>query len=143
MDTLRKLLDLFLHLDKHLVEIVRDYGVWTYAIMFGIPVPAVAMLRVEETKVADRRETSLLWSQADGFVVKWFGACEGFSQGSRRARDGRSGDFAGSWSAPSEHSHGSHGQGGHGGGHGGYGGGYHDSGGGHGGGFDGGGHGGH
>jgi membrane-associated protein len=30
---LRDLIDLFLHLDQHLGELVRNYGVWTYAIL--------------------------------------------------------------------------------------------------------------
>src|SRR5215207_2580951 len=29
-------LDLILHLDKHLVELLRDYGLWVYAILFLI-----------------------------------------------------------------------------------------------------------
>jgi hypothetical protein len=117
-------------------------GLAAYAITFGIPVPAAARLRAADTKVAGRCETSLPWSQADGFVVRWLGVCGGFSDG-RRARDGKSEDFVRGWSAPREHSHGSHGSHGHGAAHGGYGGGYHDSGGGHGGGMGGGGHGGH
>lgn len=36
MDFLAYLLDLFLHLDKHLAEIIADYGVWTYAILFAV-----------------------------------------------------------------------------------------------------------
>jgi membrane-associated protein len=28
--------DLFLHLDQHLTEVLRDYGTWTYLILFGI-----------------------------------------------------------------------------------------------------------
>ena len=35
MDT-SQLLDLFLHLDKHLVAAVADYGVWIYALLFLI-----------------------------------------------------------------------------------------------------------
>jgi membrane-associated protein len=31
-----QLLDLFLHLDKHLAELIKDYGTWTYAILFAI-----------------------------------------------------------------------------------------------------------
>ncbi|MEW6050462.1 MAG: DedA family protein [Candidatus Zixiibacteriota bacterium] len=34
MEFLTGLFDLFLHLDKHLAEIITDYGVWTYAILF-------------------------------------------------------------------------------------------------------------
>jgi len=30
------MIDLFLHLDKHLEVILRDYGTWTYLILFGI-----------------------------------------------------------------------------------------------------------
>ena len=36
MDFLVTLLDFFLHLDVHLGEIIRNYGVWTYAILFLI-----------------------------------------------------------------------------------------------------------
>jgi membrane-associated protein len=30
------IVDVFLHLDKHLVEITRDYGTWTYLFLFAI-----------------------------------------------------------------------------------------------------------
>ena len=30
------LIDLFLHLDKHLVELVTNYGRWVYGILFAI-----------------------------------------------------------------------------------------------------------
>ena len=33
MDFIRQLIDFFLHLDKHLGEIIQQYGVWTYAIL--------------------------------------------------------------------------------------------------------------
>lgn len=36
MELLRTLIDLILHLDSHLQELVRDYGVWVYAILFLI-----------------------------------------------------------------------------------------------------------
>ena len=36
MDILKKLLDLILHLDKHLDGLVMDYGAWVYAILFLI-----------------------------------------------------------------------------------------------------------
>lgn len=36
MDLLRQFIDLFLHLDRHLAELIRDYGSWTYAILFLI-----------------------------------------------------------------------------------------------------------
>ncbi|SES84488.1 DedA family protein [Hymenobacter actinosclerus] len=36
MEILQQIIDFVLHLDKHLGEIVRDYGVWTYAILFLI-----------------------------------------------------------------------------------------------------------
>jgi len=32
----KKLIDFILHIDTHLAEIIRDYGVWTYAILFLI-----------------------------------------------------------------------------------------------------------
>jgi membrane-associated protein len=33
MDLIRQAVDLFLHLDKHLGEIIQQYGTWTYAIL--------------------------------------------------------------------------------------------------------------
>lgn len=36
MDFIRTLVDLFLHLDDHLVEIVTQYGFWTYLLLFLI-----------------------------------------------------------------------------------------------------------
>ena len=36
MDIILKLVDLFLHLDKYLGEIIRNYGVWTYLLLFLI-----------------------------------------------------------------------------------------------------------
>ena len=36
MEWLRYLVDLFLHIDRHLAEIIRDYGLWTYLILFVI-----------------------------------------------------------------------------------------------------------
>lgn len=36
MEILKHLLDFILHLDKHLAEIIQDYGTWTYAILFLI-----------------------------------------------------------------------------------------------------------
>ncbi len=36
MDLLKDLLDLFLHLDVHLAELIARYGVWTYGILFLI-----------------------------------------------------------------------------------------------------------
>ena len=36
MELLATFLDLVLHLDRHLVELVREYGVWVYAILFAI-----------------------------------------------------------------------------------------------------------
>ncbi len=36
MELLKQFIDLFLHLDKHLSEIIQQYGVWTYAILFLI-----------------------------------------------------------------------------------------------------------
>lgn len=36
MELLKHLTDLFLHLDKHLNEIIQSYGMWTYLILFLI-----------------------------------------------------------------------------------------------------------
>lgn len=36
METLKQILDLFLHLDKHLAQIVSSYGLWTYGVLFAI-----------------------------------------------------------------------------------------------------------
>ena len=36
MPLLRDFVDLFLHLDKHLADVIQNYGGWTYAILFGI-----------------------------------------------------------------------------------------------------------
>ena len=36
MEWLAFLWDLFVHLDKHLADVVRDYGIWTYAILWVI-----------------------------------------------------------------------------------------------------------
>jgi membrane-associated protein len=36
MELLRQFVDFFLHLDVHLAEIIKDYGTWTYGILFGI-----------------------------------------------------------------------------------------------------------
>ncbi len=36
MDLVRQLLDFFLHLDVHLSGVIRDYGTWTYLILFLI-----------------------------------------------------------------------------------------------------------
>jgi membrane-associated protein len=36
MDLLKQLLDFFLHLDRHLSEVIRDYGTWTYLVLFLI-----------------------------------------------------------------------------------------------------------
>lgn len=36
MDTVKQFLDLFLHLDKHLAEIVSSCGLWTYGVLFAI-----------------------------------------------------------------------------------------------------------
>lgn len=33
---LNSIVDLFLHLDKHLVDIIQTYGGWTYLILFGV-----------------------------------------------------------------------------------------------------------
>lgn len=36
MDFLAGLVDLFLHLDEHLANIISQYGTWTYAILFAV-----------------------------------------------------------------------------------------------------------
>lgn len=36
MDLLRSVIDLFLHLDQHLSEVIADYGIWTHLILFLI-----------------------------------------------------------------------------------------------------------
>lgn len=36
MEILRTFIDIFLHLDTHLAQVVSDYGVWTYALLFLI-----------------------------------------------------------------------------------------------------------
>ncbi|MCK6455028.1 MAG: DedA family protein [Phycisphaerae bacterium] len=36
MELIKEFVDLFLHLDKHLDDVIRDYGTWTYLILFCI-----------------------------------------------------------------------------------------------------------
>lgn len=36
MEIITTLIDIFLHLDKHLSQIITDYGTWTYLILFAI-----------------------------------------------------------------------------------------------------------
>lgn len=36
IDLVKKLIDFILHIDQHLAEIIRDYGLWTYAVLFAI-----------------------------------------------------------------------------------------------------------
>jgi membrane-associated protein len=36
MDLVKQMVDIFLHLDKHLAEVTRDYGAWTNALLFVI-----------------------------------------------------------------------------------------------------------
>jgi membrane-associated protein len=36
MELLKTFIDLFLHLDSHLSELIATYGAWTYGILFGI-----------------------------------------------------------------------------------------------------------
>jgi membrane-associated protein len=36
MQTIKDILDFFLHLDKYLGQFISDYGVWTYSIIFAI-----------------------------------------------------------------------------------------------------------
>lgn len=35
-DLIKKLVDFILHIDRHLAEIIADYGIWTYAILVAI-----------------------------------------------------------------------------------------------------------
>ena len=35
-DLIRKLIDFIIHIDRHLAEIIADYGIWTYAVLFAI-----------------------------------------------------------------------------------------------------------
>ena len=36
MELISEIIDFFLHLDKHLAEVISNYGIWTYAILFLI-----------------------------------------------------------------------------------------------------------
>lgn len=36
MESLKHIVDFFLHVDKHLLELVQTYGSWVYGILFGI-----------------------------------------------------------------------------------------------------------
>src|SRR5215831_9384989 len=36
MEFVKFLIDVFLHLDKHLAAIITQYGVWTYGFLFGV-----------------------------------------------------------------------------------------------------------
>ena len=36
LDLIKKLVDFILHIDRHLAEIIADYGVWTYGVLFAI-----------------------------------------------------------------------------------------------------------
>lgn len=36
LELAKKLVDFILHIDRHLAEIIKDYGAWTYVILFGI-----------------------------------------------------------------------------------------------------------
>jgi membrane-associated protein len=36
IDLIKKLVDFILHIDAHLAEIIKDYGTWTYALLFLI-----------------------------------------------------------------------------------------------------------
>ena len=35
-DLIKKLVDFILHIDRHLAEIIANYGIWTYAVLFAI-----------------------------------------------------------------------------------------------------------
>ncbi|HEY0943743.1 MAG TPA: VTT domain-containing protein, partial [Opitutaceae bacterium] len=36
IDLIKKLIDFILHIDRHLAEIIADYGMWTYGLLFLI-----------------------------------------------------------------------------------------------------------
>jgi membrane-associated protein len=36
MEPIKHILDFFLHIDKHLLDVVQTYGVWTYGILFAV-----------------------------------------------------------------------------------------------------------
>ena len=36
MEMIKTVFDIFMHLDRHLVSVIQDYGVWTYLILFLI-----------------------------------------------------------------------------------------------------------
>jgi hypothetical protein len=36
IDLVKKLVDFILHIDRHLAEIIAEYGTWTYAVLFLI-----------------------------------------------------------------------------------------------------------
>ena len=36
MDSIKHIIDLFLHVDKHLLDLVQTYGVWAYGILFAV-----------------------------------------------------------------------------------------------------------
>jgi membrane-associated protein len=36
MDTMTRLIDIFLHVDRHLLELVQTHGLWSYAILFTV-----------------------------------------------------------------------------------------------------------
>jgi len=36
LELLQKFFDLLLHLDRHLAELIQEYGLWTYVVLFGI-----------------------------------------------------------------------------------------------------------
>ena len=36
METIKQIIDVFLHLDQHLAQIINTYGLWTYLILFAI-----------------------------------------------------------------------------------------------------------
>ena len=36
MELLKSLIDLILHVDRHVSELIQNYGVWTYAILFAV-----------------------------------------------------------------------------------------------------------
>ena len=89
-----------------------------YAMVFGLPVPAVVSLTADSAGTPQRRFPDVPWSS---FARQWQQTCERQFEHSRgAAHRSASSDFAHQWSAPHHHDHdgASHGHGGHDSGHG-------------------------
>ena len=86
MEWLRWAWDLFIHLDKHLEGALRDYGAWTYAVMFAIVfvetglvvwpfLPGDSLLFAAGALAATTGQLSLMWL----VLVLWAAAVIGDS----------------------------------------------------------------